>query len=280
MRPGIWLARGDQAPCWLEPDAAFVSLLDRGLQYGDGLFETVRVLGGEPRHLDRHWQRLQEGAAVLGFGVLPWGLAQVAAATRDAARTGNGYARLTLSRGSGPRGYLPPTPAAPWLALQVLPWEPDAHLQTAGHRLVVSPVPVNEYSPLSRLKSLSALDKVLARQYAQAAGATEALLLNTRGHVVEASSSNLFWWAGEALCTPALETGALSGVMRWQVMEWAIGQGINVHEVHAELPQLLAADEIFLTNVLWGVVPVAQIAGRTFLAPGRLTLELYNCFSY
>ena len=122
----------------------------------------------------------------------------------------------------------------------------------------------NETSPAARLKTLSYLDNVLARAQARAAGADEALLLNTRGELACAAVANLFWIAGGRLYTPALECGVLEGIMRRQVLAAARALGIETVETAAPRAALDDAEALFLTNSLAGVRPVAELDGRAF----------------
>jgi branched-chain amino acid aminotransferase/4-amino-4-deoxychorismate lyase len=131
-------------------------------------------------------------------------------------------------------------------------------------RLSTSQVRRNEGSPASRLKTLAYLDNVLARAEAQAAGADEALMLNTRGDVACASAANLFWIADGRLYTPALDCGVLAGVMRGRVIAAAARFSAAVAEVRVGLDALAGAEAAFLTNSLIGVRPIQALDGRLF----------------
>jgi branched-chain amino acid aminotransferase/4-amino-4-deoxychorismate lyase len=134
--------------------------------------------------------------------------------------------------------------------------------------VVVSTIRRNARSPSARLKSLNYLDNVLARREAEAAGADEALLLNTAGHAACATAANLFWISGGRLYTPSLSCGVLDGIMRAQVIAAA-----PVEEVRANLDTVLEAEAAFLTSSLIGIRTVRVLAGR-FLQPHPIIDQL------
>ena len=248
-------------------EQAVVSAFDRGFLYGDGLFETLRVMNGVPLRWDAHWRRFAMGMLRLGLAV-PWSPEFLRANAADLCHHNHmpdSLLRLTLSRGVGPRGYSPqgadsPTfvmsmHLAPVLEAAVPRWK----LRTASLR-----VPVGDW--LSACKTSSKLLHVLARAEAEAAGADEALLLNTSDAVVEATSANLFWIEADTLHTPPLASGALPGVTRADVLAWCQMQGITVHETTADTARLARADGAFLTMSSWGVVAVIALDGRAIPA--------------
>ena len=202
----------------LPADDARIDPADRGYTLGDGVFETVRLAGGQPAQLHRHLRRLRQGAAVLEIP-LPWSDAALAAAfvaTAAANGTQDGVARLTLSRGPAPRGVLPPASQHPTVlitagAMPASAQEVRAILCTVTRR--------NEASPLSRIKSLNYLDGVLARMEASRRNADDALLLNTRGMLAEASAANLVVLSGGRLMTPPVADGVLPGIVRELLIE-------------------------------------------------------------
>lgn len=242
---------------------------DRGFTLGDGLFETLPLSGGRPRRLERHLLRLRRGAWLLGMPV-PWDdgdLARGMAELADATGIGDGVLRLTLSRGPGPRGLLPPAQQRPTtlMTLGSLPPPPGP-----ARAVVATVTRRNEHSPLSRIKSLSYLDGVLARQEAQRQGADDAVLLNTAGRVAEASAANLFVAVGGRLITPPVGEGALPGTLRAalverrQAAEWPLGTA-----------DLAEAEEAFLTSSL-GIRPLVALNGRDIAdgVPGPITRAL------
>jgi branched-chain amino acid aminotransferase/4-amino-4-deoxychorismate lyase len=229
---------------------------DRGLLLGDGLFETVLFKAGKAVLWERHMARLARGCAVLGLPA-PNGdsLALEAAMAVETAGLSDGRAavRVTWTAGSGGRGLDRPATVQPFAVVSAAP----APAPEAPTSLVTCTVRRNAGSPASRLKTLSYLDNVLARREAQAAGADEALLLNTDGHLACAAAANLFWIAGDCLHTPALACGVLDGIMRGRVLAT-----VPVREVAARPEALEPAQAAFLTNSLIGLRPVASLDGR------------------
>jgi branched-chain amino acid aminotransferase len=200
---------------------------DRGFTLGDGVFETIRAAGGMPLHAARHFARLRGGAALLGIAVAP-GDEALLRAIDDVLRA-NGLAeaavRITLSRGPSARGLLPTGPPTPTLLITAAPLPPAL----PPGRLMISEITRrNEFSPLSRIKSLNYLDSVLARQEAAAAGADDALLLNTAGHVAEATAANIFLLIGGEWITPPVADGALPGIARALLLEHGVARELRI----------------------------------------------------
>lgn len=234
---------------------------DRGFALGDGLFETLLARDGELMLWDAHMARLARGCAVLGLPApdpracleAAWGA--LADAGPEEARAA---VRLSWSAGAGGRGVARPAALSPRLAVTVSPRPVDS----APVRLHTAAVRRNDASSASRLKAMSYLDNVLARREAEAAGADQALMLNTRGELACADSANLFWLAGRTLMTPALECGVLDGTLRGLLMERAGGAGWSVQPVRAAPEALEDADAVFLTNSVMGVRPVSALDRR------------------
>jgi len=234
---------------------------DRGLLLGDGLFETLLARSGELVELDAHLERMAAGCAVLGLPALDkveaaaLMRAAVAAAGLEGARAA---VRLTLTAGSGGRGLDRPDAPAPRLLASAA----FAAAVETPVRLATSPIRRNPDSPAARLKTLAYLDNVLARRQAVAAGADEALMLNTRGELACAAAANLFWLRDGRLFTPALECGVLAGITRAAVIAAAAGMGVAVEQVAVGRSALEGVEAAFLTNSLIGVRPAAELDGR------------------
>ena len=179
--------------------------------------------------------------------------------------------RITLSRGAGEE-------PVPTLLITVTPFEPyPERLYREGASLLVSPYRLNETSPLAGYKTANYLLNLRAREEARVARADDALLLNTRGEVAEASVANVFMVSEDGLVTPCLDTGVLPGITRAIVLKLAGEEGIlSVAEKRFGLSALLEADEAFMTNSLMEVVPVTRINGRPVGAarPGATTYRL------
>ncbi len=258
--------------CWLNgallASGAAIDPDDRGFTLGDGLFETVRVDDGQPAQLHRHLHRLRAGAAMLGIP-MPWdddALGAALAATIAANAVRNGSARLTLSRGPAPRGMRFPQPARPTGLITAT----GTMSASAGpvHAVLCTTTRRNEWSPLSRIKSLNYLDGVLARLEADRCGAGDALLLNTRGVLAEASAANLLVLSGGRLLTPPVADGALPGIRRGLLIERC-----GVAEASLPPEVLLRAEAVFLSSSL-GLRGVASLDGRALSRRDDLLAEL------
>lgn len=262
----------------LDESNASIDIRDRGFLLGDALFETLLARRGRIAFLDAHVVRLAAGANILGIPV-PISTALFAIAC-EMLLEANGLSeaprvalRITLSRGPGPRGLVPPENPAPTLLITAVESPPPAASLTA----IVATPRRNALSPVSRLKAAPYLDNVLAREEARARGADEALMLDTSGYLSCASVANVFLWEGQRLITPAEECGILPGVTRAAVIELATRLDTEVVE-DMIMPQRLArADGIFLTNSLMGIVPLSRVE-RNELPPHRMTGRLQAAY--
>jgi len=245
-----------------ESEAA-LSLLERGLTLGDGVFETMLAAGTNIFRPTEHLERLAQGAALLAIDLPP--AEHLLAAVLDtvsANRLPAAVVRLTVSRGPDPGRGLDVSPGlAPTVIVRATEYKPKS-LAEPGLAAVLSSIRRNESSPLSRVKCLSYADNVLARLEARRRGADEAILLNTAGEVCCASAANLFVVKGGTLTTPPVESGALPGVTRRCVLELAAARGVAVREAPILPEDLWAADEVFLTNTVVGIVSLTFLEGR------------------
>ncbi len=233
---------------------------DRGLTLGDGLFETIAVRAGRVARLEAHLSRLRDGGDVIGLKV-PFGdaaLSEALSEVIEANDIGEGVLKLILTRGPAPRGLLPPALVQPTLLIAGIS-------QELARQDIVSPGPAtaviatvtrrNEHSPLSRIKTLNALDNVLAAQEAARRGADEVLLLNGAGNLTEAAAANLFLLIDDRAVTPPVHDGVLPGVMRADVIK-----ALGAAERTLKPADLAGASEAFLTNAL-GIRPLVSVDG-------------------
>src|SRR5580704_7565373 len=211
-------------------ESARVSVFDRSFQFGDGLFETLRAYRGKPFRWADHFERLRRGAEFLKIR-LPLGEEELRARAQELIernRMPESLLRIALSRGVGKRGYLPKGADNPTVVMS-LHAAPDAEANREWRVIIATPrLPANE--PLAQFKTSNKLPQILARMEADAAGADEALLLNTDGEVVEGSGSNLFWIKDGTVCTPPLASGVLPGVTRVVVLEICKQSGVPFRE--------------------------------------------------
>lgn len=244
---------------FLPADQATVSVFDRGFLYGDGLFETTLVQLGRPNFWSRHLARLRLGAAYLQIP-LPYTDAEITNFTAELIAKNNrseAVLRLNLSRGSGSRGYSIQGCTDPTFVMSLHPTPIDNH-STTGVRVITSTQRLLAGTPLSSFKTNNKLQYILARSEAEAAGADDAILLNTRDETTEATASNLFWIDNQTVCTPTLSSGAIDGITRRIVLELCAELGIATRETSTR--QL--ADSAFLTNSVQGIVEIRSIDNR------------------
>lgn len=244
---------------------------DRGLAYGDGLFETLRARSGSLPLLDYHLDRLFAGLHALGFPGLSREM--VCDELGEAARAEpDGVVKLIVTRGSGARGYRLPVDREPRRIVMTAPVSPDlAAWQTEGVALRVCTTLLEGPSALDGVKHLNRLSQVLARAEWDDPGIHEGLMRDAKGRIVEGTMSNLFAVRGKRLLTPPIGSGCgagVHGVMRRLALERAKARGIECHESFLADDELETADELFITNGVIGVCPVRQLASasgkRTF----------------
>jgi len=261
----------------LDPAEARIDPADRGFLLGDGLFETLRAYRGRPFRLAAHLARLRAGAEVLGIPV-PMTDAAIADAVSAVLRA-NGLAesdasiRVTLTRGAGPRGLLPPPEPTPTLMITAAAYTaPEAR----PRRAAIASIRRNDRSPAARLKTLGYLDNVLALREAAARGFEEVILLNTKDRVASGSHGNLFLVIDGALRTPPPEEGLLPGITRALILDLARDLGVPARAIPIEAGDLARAEEAFLTNSLVEIAPLARIEDRTIGngEPGPLTQKV------
>lgn len=266
------------------PEAARVSIFDRGFLYGDGLFETLPVYDNCAFLLGEHIDRLQRGARALRFSNAPtsrqW--EDAVAALLQAQRPGLATLRLFLSRGCNTAPGLGCTAATnPTWACALLPARRYPHgFHAQGARLArVDRIHALPEQLPTAFKHSNYLASILAFDDAQADGADEALLLNPNGNVCEGAYSNLFFVMNGRLLTPALSEGPLAGIVRAKTIELAGSLSLVVEETAIPFCEIGQAQECFLTGSLSGIVPVRQVAEVAFDAPGPITTRLSQAYA-
>jgi 4-amino-4-deoxychorismate lyase len=250
-----------------------VSARDRGLAYGDGVFRTLRLRAGKPLFWERHYRKLAHDCAAIGIACPESSLLQgeLRAAAND---DPDGVARITVTRGSGERGYAPPTKPVPTRVVGVAPApERPPHWATEGVLVRLCAMRATFQPRLAGIKHLNRLDSVLARAEWTDPGIAEGLLLDHRGDVVSGTMGNVFAVERGVLVTPDLAGGGVAGVQRERVLEYAAQDGSPVRTEPLSLARLLAADEVFLVNSVIGLWPVIAIADRRWQR-GALTARV------
>jgi len=256
-----------------DADEARISPLDRGLLVGDGVFETLRVYGGAPFAWRRHLARLAISAAGLGIDTPPAALLRGAA---DAVITANSLSearlRITITGGQGP----PVTGRAatrPTALVVAVPFEP----REATVDVVIAPWSRNEGGAVAGLKTISYAENVRALAYAEKHGAGEAIFPNTRGHLCEATGSNLFLVRRGVLRTPPESAGCLPGVTRALILEVCPDAGVPVEETTLHPDDLRTSDEAFLSSTTREVHPIARVDGTALpSSPGAVSQRVAN----
>ncbi|MBL7963326.1 MAG: aminotransferase class IV [Flavobacteriales bacterium] len=251
----------------VEGDPPLMPVDNRAFHYGDGVFETIRVIGGRGQLLEAHWARLAASLAVLGIRMPEKLTAELLDRyVSDLAQRGGGAggrARLTVYR-DAPGFYRPDADAGAF----TLEYEPLAEMTyTLNEQGVMVDIYPDMRKPVNQLavhKTLNALLYVMASLWAKGRGLDDCLLQNDRGNIIESSSGNLFMVSNSVLYTPALTDGCVGGVMRMRVINLALAGGIKVYECSLNPQNLLAADEVFFTNAARGITWAAAYRTKRY----------------
>ncbi len=252
-----------------------IPVTDRGLSYGDGLFETLLIHDGRPCQWRRHLDRLGLGCRRLGFPTSAESTlaGEVARLLRGIDR---GVLKVLVTRGNGGRGYAPRSEARPRriLSLFAAPDYPaEWHLTGVVARTCQTPATQNPL--LAGLKHLNRLDSVLARAEWSDPGIAEGLMAGPGGDFIGGTMTNLFLWDGAGLLTPAVDGCGVAGTVRGLAMDLAAGLGIPYVETRLTRADLVGARGLFLTNSIAGVWPVRRLDDQEY-DPEDLPLDLIS----
>jgi len=262
-----------------EADAK-VSVFDHGLLYGDGVFEGIRLYGGNVFRLDEHLERFENSAKAILLD-LPLNRAEWSHAVCETCRVNglvDGYIRLVITRGVGDLGLAPWLCAKPSyfvIASKISLYPPEYY----ENGLAIVTVPSRRIGPAAlpaTIKSLNYLNNILAKIEARQFGALEAIMLNDQGHVAEATADNVFIVHKGEMLTPPASQGALKGVTRGAIIDIARDLAIPRREADLTRYDLWCADECFLTGSGAEVIPVVKLDGRTIGTgrPGPVTRKV------
>ncbi len=232
---------------------------DRGFTLGHGLFETILFKNGKAAALDYHWHRLETSSPLINI-TLPFSKYDLAAMLyalieENDLQDKTAGARVTITHGESARGILPVTPPTPNFVISVFAY---SHVTKTDFSALIATTRKNERTVASRVKSVSYLDNILAKQEAMSQGYDEAILLNTTSNVADGAISNVFIVKDGVIYTPSITDGALPGVMRAILLE-ELKSEFSIIEKSISPAELLNADEVFLTNALMGIQPVSRI---------------------
>lgn len=255
----MWLING-------HADAG-ISPLDRGLNYGDGVFRTIKVTAGKPVWWADHYAVLTRDCAALQL-ICPDEnllLDEINSVTNDSAEV---IVKITVTRGSGNRGYasLDPRTSTRIVASYAVP----DYSQQAAHGVSVRwcALRLSRQAKLAGVKHLNRLENVLARNEWCDPNIAEGLLCDDTGAVIGGTMSNIFALTGDQLWTPDLSLSGVAGVTRARILRAAQQHHIEVHVARLEVPAILAADEVFLSNSIAGLWRVVRLDGKPWTSTG------------
>jgi branched-chain amino acid aminotransferase len=269
---------------FVEQSDAKISVFDHGLLYGDGVFEGIRLYGGNVFRLEQHLERLENSAKAILLN-LPLKRQELSRATCETCRVNglsDAYIRLVVTRGVGDLGLAPwlcPKPTIFIIASKIELYPPE-HYENG---LAIVTVPTRRIGPAAlppTVKSLNYLNNILAKIEARQFGALEAIMLNEQGYVAECTADNLFIVHHGALVTPPASQGALEGITRGAILAIAGEQGIPARETNITRYDIWCADECFLTGTGAEVIPVVKLDGRQIGSgkPGPVTRQVLEAF--
>jgi len=250
-----------------------ITTLDRGLLYGDGVFETIAVENGQLHFWSEHLRRLQYGCERLGMESL--NVTQLEGECRLLIEhSQQAVVKIIITRGSGGRGYRLPEQPRSSRIIQLHKWPNyPASYTEEGIRARICRTRLGHNPSLAGIKHLNRLEQVLARQEWDDPAIQEGLMLDSIGDLVEGTMSNVFLVKDAVLMTPDLQLCGVAGIMRARVLEMAADHSIEVRVQRLETAALLQADEVFVCNSLMGIWPVTAVDKQIFIK-GPVTTRL------
>jgi D-alanine transaminase len=259
---------------------AKISVNDRGFVFADGIYEVIRVFGGEPFELERHLDRLERSAAAIRLTLDPSAeeIGRIAEDLLVREVAGEASIYIQVTRGDAPRSHAIPKHAAPTTLVAIRPpLAPSPELLKSGGAAIT--VPDDRWARCD-VKVIGLTANVLARSQAVDAGAYEAIFVRD-GYVTDAASCNVFAVFGTTLMTAPCSNYILWGITREVVLEIAREDGIEAMEATFRAEQLREADEVFVTGTSSGIVPIVTLDGAV-VGSGRVgpvtrrLMELYE----
>jgi len=250
-------------------DTSALDIADRGLAYGDGLFETMRVVSGKVPLLQWHLDRFELGVRCLGLGSVGVllnefneSLQQALAQASQSGRLDSAIVKIIISRGLGGRGYLPPTEAKCTFIAQVFdaPAYPAEYadkgvlVKSCDLRLATQPA-------FAGIKHLNRLEQVIASQ--ELDGEQEGLLFDQNGNLIEGTKSNVLLFEGDQVFTPTLKRCGVKGTLRQYLLDNSALIGLDIQQVNIEQARLDSVDGMAMINSVFGVWPVTTLNGKS-----------------
>jgi branched-chain amino acid aminotransferase len=263
---------------------AKISVFDHGLLYGDGIFEGIRLYGGNVFRLDEHLERLEYSAKAILLK-LPWSRKEISDAICATCRANgltDGYIRLVVTRGVGDLGLSPwlcPKPSIFIIADKIALY-PKEHYEKGLEIVTVATRRMNPAALSPAIKSLNYLNNIMAKIEARQAGALEAIMLNDQGLVAECTGDNIFIVHKGRILTPSAQQGALQGITRDTIFAIAKEIGVAIEEHDMTRYDVWNADEVFLTGTGAEVIPVVKLDGREIgdAKPGPVFAKVLAAF--
>jgi 4-amino-4-deoxychorismate lyase len=244
--------------------ASSIAVTDRGLQFGDGVFETIRIHQGRPVWWQQHIDRLLEGCDRLHFENLP-DIRRLQTEANDLIKGCNtGSLKIMITRGDSSSGYAAPDGCTPNRILVLSPGLRHESKAEQGIFLGVCEQQITGSKQLSGIKHLNRLEQVLARNECIKNGWDEGVMLDSQHRVIEGCMSNIFVWQKERLLTPQLENTGIRGVCRDRILSLAEEQGLTVEQCELDLGDLQHGDGMFVSNSLIGIWPVVEYKCQNF----------------
>jgi aminodeoxychorismate lyase len=259
---------------------AVVPVNDRGFMYGDGLFETTRIVGGRAFRLAQHLERMVRGADYLKIPIPypPKEIQKFVTQLVEMNSMPEGVLRITLTRGSGERGYTPAMTEKPLLVMTLHPLPPMPAEGPLQWSMITSSYHVPASGAISSFKTTSKILHVFARIEAHERGAEEALLLNTNGEVAETAGGNIFWVYQNSICTVPTGRGVLPGITRAVVLEICQSLGLETNKRVIKPQHLRNAEGIFVSQSVLGIVPVVAFDGE-HVVPSPLVDQIASAYN-
>lgn len=235
-------------------DKAVISINERGFLFGDGIFETCRVINFQIYNFDAHLRRLIHGLQAIKINYNVKDLEEHCLELIEKNNLKEGLIRIYISRGIGSDGYMPKDQIKPLIIVQnkLIPQKPIDKID-----LFISKIrKISKNSLPTNYKISQGLNSTLAKIEAQENNCFDSILLNEKDEICETASANIFWIKNDILYTPHLDCGLLEGTIRQKIIDLS---PIKVEEVFAKIADLLNCDELFISNVSYLILPIKKI---------------------